>query len=49
MQILEVILCIFVYFIILTVFRLITIYIIIRSIINIKQKIIDNLKEKMEG
>jgi hypothetical protein len=40
---------IFAYFIILYIFRIITIFAIFKCIINIKVKITNNLKEKMEG
>jgi hypothetical protein len=40
---------IFFYFIILSIFRIITIFCIFKCIINIKNKIANNLKEKMGG
>jgi len=49
MNILQIILCIFIYFIILSFFRIITILIIIKCIVKIKDKTLENINKKMKG
>jgi hypothetical protein len=49
MSILSISICILIYFLILSIFRIFFLFVLFKCIINIKLKITNNLKEKMEG
>jgi hypothetical protein len=49
MSILSIAICILIYFVILSIFRIFFIFILFKCIIKIKEKITNNLKEKMGG